>query len=238
MSRIGNKIKEVRVANRLSTEQFQKIMGYKSRTTVSKIETGVNDISYEQLLKFCKHFNVDMNELLDNNYSYVDLSEFTIGNQELRPIDDKTFYEVCQLEVAENQKEYVAENVMSLAEAYLFKMKGTFVLPIGVYRNRKPIGFAMITKGDIGAEVNEKYNDGYCMLRIMIDKKYQGKGYGQLLMTQLIKCIESISKSENSLIWISTDKDNSGGVNYYKKSGFEETVDTCGNEIIMVYRWA
>ena len=38
MSKIGDKIKEIRTANRLSTEEFQKIMGYKSRTTVSKIE--------------------------------------------------------------------------------------------------------------------------------------------------------------------------------------------------------
>ena len=76
MSKIGDKIKEIRTANRLSTEEFQKIMGYKSRTTVSKIESGVNDISYDQLIKFCNIFSVDMNELLENNHPYIELSDY------------------------------------------------------------------------------------------------------------------------------------------------------------------
>ena len=44
MSKLGEKIKEVRINEGLSQEEFAKELGYTSKSTINKIEKGVNKI--------------------------------------------------------------------------------------------------------------------------------------------------------------------------------------------------
>lgn len=234
MSKLGNKIKEIRTSNNLTLQEFADSLGYTSLSTINKIEKGVNDIGFTQLIKLCQLYNMDLNELVDNRIINVDLFKYSLPNLEFREINKDNFYQVCMLDVNSEDKKFVASNEMSLAEAYLFKNMGAYVLPISIHRNRTPIGFAMITKGYIGDNIKGEYLNNYCILRLMIEAKHQNKGLGKLAIKQLIEIVKSISVNE-SFIWISTEEKNVKAIHVYEKNGFVKTTDYCGEELILKY---
>ena len=234
MSKLGNKIKEIRTSNNLTLQEFADSLGYTSSSTINKIEKGINDIAFNQLVKLCRLYTIDINEFVDNTIINVDLLKFSLPNLEFREINKDNFYDVCRLDVNSEDKEFVVSNEMSLAEAYLFKTMGAYVLPIAIYRNRVPIGFAMITKGYIGKNIKGEYINNYCILRMMIEAKHQNKGLGKLALKQLIEIIKSISINE-SFIWISTEEKNAKAIHVYEDNGFKKTNDYCGEEIILKY---
>lgn len=250
MSNLGDKIKEIRISQGLSQEDLAKELGYTSRSTIAKIEKGVNEISFDKLQLLLKKYDLEMNELFDDfahkvggkiisndnhkTTSYVKsiISNYNIDKLSFKEIDDNNFYDVCNLEVKEEQQDFVASNVMSLAECYLFEKKCTWVLPLAIYNDNDLIGFLMITKGNIGVDTPKKYENSFCILRMMIDKRYQGNGYGYKILKQIINLLKSIS-NPNELIWISTEKENASAISLYNKVGFKLTNDLCGEEIIL-----
>ena len=234
MSKLGNKIKEIRTSNNLTLQEFADSLGYTSKSTITKIEKGNNDITFSQMIKLSQIYSIDLNELADNKIINVDLLKYSLPNLEFRGINKDNFYDVCMLVVNDEDKEFVASNKMSLAEAYLFKTMGAYVLPIAIYRNRVPIGFTMITKGNIGDNIKGEYINNYCILRMMIEAKHQNKGLGKLALKQLIEIIKSISVNE-SFIWASTEEKNAKAIHVYEENGFKKTKDYCGEEIILKY---
>lgn len=153
MSKLGNKIKEIRTSNNLTLQEFADSLGYTSKSTITKIEKGNDDITFSQMIKLSQIYSIDLNELADNKIINVDLLKYSLPNLEFREINKDNFYDVCMLAVNDEDKEFVASNETSLAEAYLFRTMGASVLPIAIYRNRVPIGFIMITKGNIGDNI-------------------------------------------------------------------------------------
>ena len=65
-NKLGEKIKEIRLEQGMSQEEFAKELGYTSKSTVNKIEKGVNDISYDKLELLIQKFDLEVNELFDN----------------------------------------------------------------------------------------------------------------------------------------------------------------------------
>ena len=65
-NKLGEKIKEIRLENGMSQEEFAKELGYTSKSTVNKIEKGVNDMSYDKLELLIQKFDLEVNELFDN----------------------------------------------------------------------------------------------------------------------------------------------------------------------------
>ena len=234
MSKLGNKIKEIRTSNNLTLQEFADSLGYTSKSTITKIEKGNNDITFSQMIKLSQIYSIDLNELADNKIINVDLLKYSLPNLEFRGINKDNFYDVCMLDINDEDKEFVASNKMSLAEAYLFKTMGAYVLPIAIYRNRVPIGFTMITKGNIGDNIKGEYINNYCILRMMIEAKHQNKGLGKLALKQLIEIIKSISVNE-TFIWVSTEEKNAKAIHVYEMNGFKKTKDYCGEEIILKY---
>ena len=234
MSKLGNNIKEIRTSNNLTLQEFADSLGYTSKSTITKIEKGNNDITFSQMIKLSQIYSIDLNELADNKIINVDLLKYSLPNLEFREIHKDNFYDVCMLGINDEDKEFIASNKMSLAEAYLFKTMGAYVLPIAIYRNRVPIGFTMITKGNIGDNIKGQYVNNYCILRMMIEAKHQNKGLGKLALKQLIEIIKSISVNE-SFIWVSTEEKNAKAIHVYEMNGFKKTKDYCGEEIILKY---
>ncbi len=250
MSNLGDKIKEIRVNQGLSQDDLARELGYTSRSTIAKIEKGINEISFDKLQLLIEKYDLEMNELFDDfayktggkvisdhkykSAAYIKsiISDFTSDKLSFKEIDENNFYDVCNLEVKEEQQDYVAPNVMSLAECYLFKEHGTWVLPLAIYHDNELVGFVMITKGNIGIETPKKYENNFCILRLMIDKNYQGKGFGYKALKQIINLLKSIS-NPNELIWISTEKENSSAISLYEKAGFTVTNDLCGEELVL-----
>ena len=67
MNELGKKIKEIRKKKGLSQDAFAKELGYNSRSTINKIEKGINEISYDKLMLLIKKYELEMDELFDRN---------------------------------------------------------------------------------------------------------------------------------------------------------------------------
>lgn len=51
---VGNKIKELRIAMGMTQEELARRMGYKSKTTINKIELNINDITQSKVVEFAR----------------------------------------------------------------------------------------------------------------------------------------------------------------------------------------
>lgn len=83
--------------------------------------------------------------------------------------------------------------------------------PVAINHNEDIIGFAMY--GSFGP------NKDTWIDRIIIDAKYQGKGYGRIAMKKLIGIVAS--KFEVNDIYLSIVEDNIVAYKLYKSMGFE-----------------
>ena len=109
----------------------------------------------------------------------------------LKKINRNNVAEILKLEVFDNQKSFVATNNSSIIEAYIAITENNDVFTFGIYKGDIPIGFLMIgydvNSDDEGAPRIAKGN--YNIWRLMIDKKFQGKGFGKKAMDLAIEFI-------------------------------------------------
>ena len=66
MSKLGDKVKEIRIKNNMTQEDFANTMGYTDKSSITKIEKGVNDMSYDKLELLIRKFNVEVDNLFDD----------------------------------------------------------------------------------------------------------------------------------------------------------------------------
>ena len=97
-------------------------------------------------------------------------------------VNETNFEAVICLEVSESQRKYVAPNVRSLAECYLYR-KNEDVFPYAIQHEGTVVGFLLL---DYDQEVSEMM-----IWRMMIDKDHQGQGYGQETVKKVIEMAEA-----------------------------------------------
>ena len=150
-------------------------------------------------------------------------------------ITNKNIWKVCALEPFEEQKDFVAENIQSLAEAFATRNEGHNALPLAVYHDDELIGFVMIGKGTVGNEDESTLiKENYCLWRLMIDKKHRGKGYGFQTLDAAVRLIRSFPFGEAKKVWLSYEPENTRARELYLRYGFRENGEMCGDEIIAV----
>ncbi|WP_155729841.1 helix-turn-helix domain-containing protein, partial [Streptobacillus moniliformis] len=64
---LGKKIQKRRLELNLTQEQLAQKIGYKSTSTIAKIEKNINTIPFDKLLDFCKALDIPIYELLPEN---------------------------------------------------------------------------------------------------------------------------------------------------------------------------
>lgn len=64
MTDIGNRIKERRIELGMSQDELAEKMGYKSRSTIAKIEKGINDVVQSNVVKFSEILNTSIAYLM------------------------------------------------------------------------------------------------------------------------------------------------------------------------------
>ncbi len=65
-NKFGEKVKEIRQQAGLNQDEFAKELGYTSRSTINKIEKGINDMSHDKLELLIRKFNVEVDSLFDD----------------------------------------------------------------------------------------------------------------------------------------------------------------------------
>jgi diamine N-acetyltransferase len=127
----------------------------------------------------------------------------------LREITGETVRAVCRLEVAPEQRGYVAPNAVSIAQAH-FEPKAWFR---AVYAGEEPVGFVMLF------EDTEKPE--YYLWRFMVAAEHQGKGYGKRALDLVVERARGLPGATELLS--SYVRGEHGPQGFYLGYGFEET---------------
>lgn len=152
----------------------------------------------------------------------VELKKITYENFETL-IDD--------LKISEEQKEFVASNLGSLAQAYISITNGGFATPYAIYDNDIMVGFVMYTYADkSGKDVDEPYaTPCYYIWRLFIDINHQRKGYGRQAIQKIITEIKTMPHGKADRIYASWHPNNIGSKSLFASLGFVETGEIDGD---------
>ena len=147
---------------------------------------------------------------------------------ELRKIDGNNIEEVIALEVEENQEEFIeTTNLRSFADAHMLNADGIPANPLAIYVDDTMVGFLMYIYDTTDHESfqNEVYfgKKTYFIWHFMIDKSYQGKGYGKLAFKKMLADIETMPNGEAQYVDLFYHKSNVRAKELYASLGFVET---------------
>jgi len=134
----------------------------------------------------------------------------------LRPIDGRNWREAIKLDVAPDQRVFVASNVYSIAES---KFEPEAV-PMGIYAGDTMVGFLMF-----GVSGDEMW-----VWRLMIDHRHQRRGYGRAAMSALVDDLHAMGHQE---IFVSYEPENAVAAQLYASLGFEDTGRIEDGEIVV-----
>ncbi|MCA1633831.1 MAG: GNAT family N-acetyltransferase [Acidobacteria bacterium] len=144
----------------------------------------------------------------------------------LTDIDAGNWHEAIKLELAPGQEHFVASNIYSLAEAFV-KPEWAVYRPLAVYHDVEMVGFAMYA-GDPASAKN------HYVQRLMIDQRFQGRGYGRAAMIELLKLIRENECCEE--VTLTVNPDNTNAQNLYRSLGFEDTGKLHLGELVYTLR--
>lgn len=154
----------------------------------------------------------------------------------LRKITLENRRAIFNLEVSEDQRRFVASNLSSVASCYVLETNGGHPFPFAIYADEQPVGFVMLTYGITGYDLPSIADGSYCILRLMIDKQYQNRGYGREAMKKTLEFIRTFPAGPARYCWISYGADNAAAKKLYESFGFQENGEICHNELITVLR--
>ncbi|QIK70510.1 GNAT family N-acetyltransferase [Erysipelothrix sp. HDW6C] len=152
----------------------------------------------------------------------------------IEPINDDNVWKVCNLQVSESQRDFVATNEQSIIEAYTTIIQNKIALPYALKHNEDTVGFVMLGYDRIDADDPAIADGNYCLWRYMIDAKCQGKGYGRAGIEAVLEFIKSAPVGEAKACWLSYEPENSVAQKLYASFGFEETGEICSDELVAV----
>lgn len=152
----------------------------------------------------------------------------------IEQVNGKNVWDILRLNVADEQKSFVAGNDISIIEAYTATVAGGHAFPFGIFDDGVAIGFFMI-----GYSTDEYWENppkiaksNYCLWRLMIGRQYQQKGYGKLAMQLALDFVRSMPCGQAEYFWLSYEPENTTAKKLYHSFGFRETGDLDGEEVI------
>ena len=131
----------------------------------------------------------------------------------LRPVTRGNFEAVTDLELHPHQRDYLASNSYSIAQASFYPNYHTRA----IYADEDIVGFMMFVVLD-GVEDEE---GEYSIWRFMVDRRHQGRGLGRAALQTLLDEIRTDPAA--CKVWISYVPDNAVASSFYASFGFVET---------------
>ncbi|PWB72052.1 MAG: N-acetyltransferase [Anaerolineales bacterium] len=146
----------------------------------------------------------------------------------LQPVTAANWRELIKLKVRDDQAHFVASNVHSIAESQFgFEDEGHWnISPFGIYADNEAVGFLMYAT-NLGHSRIQVF-----IQRLMVDEKFQGKGYGRQAMQVMLGTIRGEERIRN--VAISYEPDNRSAKSLYASLGFKETGEMAGDELLAV----
>ena len=132
----------------------------------------------------------------------------------LRPLTDSNRAELEALQVSAAQLEFVSSVARSLLEAA--EHPGARAICWGLYDDDTPVGFVMIAD-----EVDEPQYISQFLWKLLIDERYQRRGYGTAALDLVVEYFRSRPGVE--AMWTSAGEGEGSPIPFYERYGFERT---------------
>jgi ribosomal protein S18 acetylase RimI-like enzyme len=147
------------------------------------------------------YFRKDLRNEIDEIYTYP-------KNTRIVPYNKKNWYDIMNLEISKDQYEFVCDAKQSIA--YTFANQTECKL-FAAMEGDKPVGLMVL-------KVNKKKNE-YHFDILLVDKRYQGKGYGKIMIQY---ALEYFKKQGAKELTIGVNRFNISAQRLYKSVGFKE----------------
>jgi len=145
----------------------------------------------------------------------------------LREITEANRAEVEQLRVRPDQDTFVDGVVSSLAEASATPASNPWYRAI--YSGNTPVGFVMIAN-DVPAQ-DKVIRWRYYSWRMLIESRYQGRGYGRAALNRLIEYLRTRPGADELVTSVVPGEGSPLG--FYLGCGFETTGEWFGHEQVL-----
>ena len=161
----------------------------------------------------------------------------------LEKITPANVWDVIDLKVKKHQKSFVASNDISIVQAYSAIGTKCTAMPFAICNEKRPVGFHMIGFNeaalyDYDGEVDtpEVLRNNYSIWRFMIDKRYQGRGYGKEAMRLALDYVRTFLCGKAEYCSLSYEPENEVAAKLYHSFGFKENGEMDGDEIVAVIK--
>jgi diamine N-acetyltransferase len=136
---------------------------------------------------------------------------------EIRPVTKENWEALINLKVREDQRDFVASNLHSIAQAQFGEdFEGYWDLhPFGIFEGDTPVGFFMY-----GHNFSHPTYQAF-IIRLMVDEKYQSHGYGRFGVERMLEIFRNDERIRT--VGISYEPENEAARKLYASFGFVET---------------
>ncbi|SOD95754.1 GNAT family N-acetyltransferase [Blastococcus haudaquaticus] len=134
----------------------------------------------------------------------------------LEPVTPENVRAVCDLRVAPAQEDFVRPNAVSLAEAYVHEVAWCRA----VYDGDELVGFVMLHDTRAGP--------GYMLWRLMVDARFQGRGYGRQVVEEVIRYVRT--RPGATQLKVGAHRGDGAPGPFYESLGFVATGEVIGGE--------
>ena len=156
----------------------------------------------------------------------------------IEKINAKNIWDILKLHVSKEQESFVAPNELSIIEAYIAIAGNGHAFPFGIFEDEIPVGFLMI-----GYDVDESFDNppqiaygNYSIWRLMLDEKYQSKGYGKEALRLALDFIRTFPCGKAEYCYLSYEPENVVVKRLYSKFGFIENCEMDDEEIVAILK--
>lgn len=114
MSNIGENIRNARIAAEMTQEELASKMGYKSKSTINKIELGKNDIPQSKIIQFAEVLNTTPTALM----GWLDDDPEEQARREARLLKDEDAMDMMKvyMGLSEKNKKAIKQMAKALSE--------------------------------------------------------------------------------------------------------------------------
>ena len=138
----------------------------------------------------------------------------------LKCITEDNVLDAFHLKLRKDQEEFVSHPIRSLAQAYVYRNQ---CQPFGIYQDEEMVGYVMV--------IYDYHLQEYNIWHMMIDCKFQGRGYGKLAMEQCLAYIRTQPFGNSNRVVLTCNRDNESALRLYRQFGFTETGNSDEDEL-------
>jgi diamine N-acetyltransferase len=137
----------------------------------------------------------------------------------LREITKENWRHCIALDPGPTSKAFIPSNLYALAES---KFSPSFV-PLGIYVEGVMVGFVMYN-------TQPEADGSYRIYSMMVDARYQGKGYGTMALRLVIERLRQLPQC--TTVSLEYDRANEQAARLYRRLGFREVAQSATGGMI------